>query len=97
MRTISRIETRRHEILTKMSEMYSVRRGTINEQHFKVSLKRTKVVVRGPYYIVPRNEGNKTVSTRLRLDETPEQARQDVAAHKRFKERCKEFEELTDL
>jgi hypothetical protein len=73
-----------------------MRRGTINEQHFKTRLKGKKgIVLQGPYYVLSRREGEKTVSKRLRSLGELEEAQREVAAYKRFMTLCREFEELT--
>ncbi len=73
-----------------------MRRGTVSEQHFKIRLKRTKgIALQGPYYVLSRREGKKTMSNRLRSGPEVEQARKDVAEYKRFMGLCHEFEQLT--
>jgi hypothetical protein len=73
-----------------------MRRGTINEQHFKTRLKgRKEMVLQGPYYVLSRREGDKTVSKRLRSPAELERARKDVAEYKRFMGLCQQFEKLT--
>ena len=63
----------------------------------KVQLKsREEPVRRGPYYVLSRREGKQTVSRRLRSEEEIEEARRQVAEHKRFRELCEEFEQLTE-
>jgi hypothetical protein len=52
------------------------------------------MVHQGPYYVLSKREGNKTVSKRLRVTEL-EQAQKDVAEYKRFLGLCQEFERLT--
>ena len=97
MRTIKELEERRIRILKEMGMVRSMKRGTINEQYLKVKLKGKKEpVLRGPYYVFSRREGNKTVSRRLRPGEELEQARRDISAHKKFVELCREFEQLTE-
>lgn len=97
MNTVSHIEKRRQEILKEMGTIRSLRRGTINEQYFRARPKRTQeVAMRGPYYVLSRNEGGKTRSRRLTSQQELEGARRDVAAHKRFKELCGEYEGLTE-
>ena len=96
MDTIQQLEARRNAILEQMRSIRSMRRGTINEQYFKTRLKGTKGVVhQGPYYVLSRREGDKTVSKRLRSVGELEQGQKDVAEYKRFLGLCQEFERLT--
>jgi len=96
MDTIQELEARRNVILEQMRCIRSMRRGTINEQHFKIRLKGKRgVALQGPYYVLSRREGGKTASRRLRSGAEVEQARRDVAEYKRFMGLCQEFERLT--
>jgi hypothetical protein len=96
MDTVQELEARRNAIIEQMRSIRSMRRGTISEQHFKTHLKGRKgVVLQGPYYVLSRREGEKTVSKRLRSPVELEQARKDVAEHKTFLGLCQEFERLT--
>jgi hypothetical protein len=52
------------------------------------------MVHQGPYYVLSRREGEKTVSKRLRVTDL-EQAQKDIAEYKRFLGLCQEFERLT--
>ncbi|MBI4832528.1 MAG: hypothetical protein HY801_13465, partial [Candidatus Lindowbacteria bacterium] len=75
----------------------SMERGSINEQFLKVAHKGKKEpVLRGPYYVISRREGNKTVGYRLTTSEELSRAREDVGRHKRFQALCQEFERLTE-
>lgn len=97
MDTIAAIDRKRRDILEEMLAMRSMKRGTINEQFFEVKLMgKTKPVRRGPYYVLSRREGKKTVSQRLTSSQDLERARQDIHVQKRFRELCREFEELTE-
>jgi len=96
MNTIQELEAQRNAILEEMRSIRSMRRGTINEQHFKTRPKGRKgVIVQGPYYVLSRREGEKTVSKRLRFPAELEQARKDVGEYKRFMGLCQQFERLT--
>ena len=95
MDTMQELEARRNAILEEMRSIRSMRRGTINEQYFRVPVKGTgKAKLQGPYYVVSRREGERTVSQRLRPFEL-EQAQRDIAARKRFALLCRQFEQLT--
>jgi hypothetical protein len=97
MDTIQQLEARRLALLEEFRSFRSMRRGTINEQFFDVYLKgKAKTVRRGPYYVLSRKEGDKTVSRRLTTGEALEQARQDTEAHKRFHALCREFEQVVE-
>jgi len=96
METIQQLEARRNAILEEMRLIRSMRRGTINEQHFKSRLKgRRGMVFQGPYYVLSRREGEKTVSKRLKSPAELERARKEVAEYKRFMGLCQQFERLT--
>jgi len=74
MNTVQELEARRNAIIEQMRSIRSMRRGTINGQHFKTRLKGRKgVVLQGPYYVLSRREGEKTVSKPCRssLKRTP--------------------------
>lgn len=97
MKEIQELEEKREATLDQMRAMRTMKRGTINEQYLKVRHKgKKKPVLRGPYHVLSRREGNRTVSERLRNDEELQRARNDVEAHKRFVSLCGEFVRLTE-
>ena len=96
METVQELEARRNAILEEMRSIRSMRRGTINGQHFKTHLKGKRgMVLQGPYYVLSRREGEKTVSKRLRSPAELERAQKEVAEYKRFMGLCQQFERLT--
>jgi len=96
MDMVRQLEQRRAIILEQMRSIRAMRRGTINEQYFAASAPgRAGPGLRGPYYVLSRNQAGKTVSQRLHAEQV-EQARADVAAHRRFVELCREYERLTE-
>jgi len=97
MGTSETLEARREKIIREMLSIRSMRKGTINEQYLKVRrVGRKEAVECGPYYVLSRREGNKTVSQRLTTVGELEQARRDVAEHQKFVALCKEYEEVTE-
>ncbi len=96
MDTVQQLEARRNAVLEEMRSIRFMRRGTINEQYFKTRLKGKKGIVhQGPYYVLSKREGEKTVSKRLRSVAELQQAQKDVAEYKRFLGLCQQFERLT--
>ena len=95
MDDIRSIEAARDQVLEELRKIRSLRRGTINEQFF-TDKRGDEPVRRGPYYVLSRREGGKTVSRRLKPGEDLEQARTDIAEHKRFGELCARLEQLTE-
>jgi hypothetical protein len=96
METVQELEAQRNAILEQMRSIRSMRRGTINGQHFKTHLKGRKgVALQGPYYVLSRREGEKTVSKRLKSPAELEQAQGDISEYKRFMELCQQFERMT--
>jgi len=94
---IEELIARRDSILKEMGSIRSMKRGTITEQYLKVRHEgQSEPVLRGPYYLFSRKENKRTVGKRLTSAAELAQARADVAAHKRFVQLCREFEELTE-
>ena len=63
MGSIKELEAQRDSVLEQLRAIRSLERGSISEQYLKGSA-RGKPVVRGPYYVVSRHEGGRTVSRR---------------------------------
>ena len=86
----------REEIIEKIKEIRTMRRGTINEQYIKVPRKEKEPSIKGPYYVLSRNEGGKTVGFRLNSQKELELATKDVEAYKEFNILTKEFVSVTE-
>ncbi len=99
MDTILELEAQRDALLSEMKSIRSMRRGTINEQYLDVPhVAMRESVKRGPYFVLSRYdaERKKTISKRLTTQEELDQARNDVAAYKRYVALCERFEDLTE-
>lgn len=99
MDRIEELDAKRDAILGELRSIRSMKRGTVNEQFLYILHKGLEhPVKRGPYYVLSRYEPaqKKTLSWRLTTPEELEQARRDVAAHKRYIALCEEFEHLTE-
>ena len=66
MMPIEDLEKRREELLSQIEEIRTMKRETINEQYLKVPRKEKEPALRGPYYVLSRNEGGKTVGFRIK-------------------------------
>ena len=97
MDPLQRIEVQRLAILDSLKAIRSMRRGAISEQYFPVLRQgQQRAERRGPYYVLSRHQGSKTISQRLTSPEALQQARNDIEAFKRFQALCREFERLTE-
>ena len=97
MGTIEALAARREAILAEMRGIRFMERGSINEHYVRVKLRGKKEpILRGPYYVISRRGEKKTVGYQLKTPEELARARREVAAHHRFRELCREFEEVTE-
>ena len=97
MDTVQQLEQRRRAILEQMAAIRSMRRGTVNQQYLRVPHKgRASPKLCGPYFVLTGKRAGRTVSQRLTSPQQVAAARADIAAHQRFVELCKEFEQLTE-
>lgn len=95
MSFLQKLEQKRLGILEKMGSIRFMRRGTINEQYLQVKQKGNQPLLRGPYYVLSRNEEGRTKSQRLKKNEV-EQVRQDVEAYREFQKLSKEYVDVTE-
>jgi len=96
MNDLKTIEARRDALLEQMRSIRSMKSGSITQQYLKVPQKGKPAAQRGPYYVYCKSQKGRTISQRLKSAKEVKQAKEDVAAHKRFVALCKEFEELTE-
>lgn len=96
MNTIQALEDQRNQILEKMKNIRSLKRGSITEQFLKVAKKGQQATRCGPYYVLSRRIEGKTSSKRLKPGHELEQARQDIQRHQEFVQLCRQFEQLTE-
>lgn len=74
--------------------MRSLHPGNINEQFVK-GQRGGKAVMRGPYPVLCWRVGKKVFSQRLRSEQEIREAQRDTGNFRRFKELCKQLEDLT--
>lgn len=101
MKKSEELERRKNEIITELHQMQTMRRGTVSEQYLKVPRKGKEPSIRGPYYVLARNEQGKTISTRINTLEELELVQKDIETYKKFTCLSKEFvsvmESITDI
>jgi hypothetical protein len=96
MELTASIELRRQQVAEQMLRLGPMKRGTLNEQYLAAAHKGPgKPVLRGPYYVLSRKEGGKTVSRRVCAEDI-ERTRQQISRYSRFLELCREFAELSE-
>ena len=93
---IEDLKKRRDELIEQIKGITMMRRGTINENYLKVKRKGKEPSIRGPYYVLSRNEGGKTVGFRLKTQEEIAFAQKDVDSYKEFNKISKEFVTVTE-
>lgn len=86
---------RRNALLEELGGITALRKGYLNEQWFPIVRNNKKTSqLRGPYHVWSYKEGKKTVSKRVIGQLEIEQAQSDAANYARFKELCRELEEI---
>ena len=84
--TLRSLDARRIEIIRKMSEIKSMRKGTVNEQYKSIRHKNGETVAKGPYYVLTHKaSGGKTVSEAVPSSNIL-YMRQEVDNYKEFRE-----------
>ena len=95
MSLLQKLEQQRLNILDQIGKIRYMRRGTINEQYLRVPQKEKEALLRGPYYVLSRNEDGRTKSSRVNKAEL-DLVRQDIEAYKEFQKLSKEYVDVTE-
>ena len=82
--TYPTLELRRQTLLQQLSGLQQLRRGSLTEQFLLVKRKDGSRVKRGPYPLLTRKEGQKTVSRRLTDPDLLPLCRQQIQAMCQF-------------
>ena len=80
----SNLELKRQQLLQQLSSFHQLRRGSLTEQFFTVKRKDGSKVKRGPYPLLTRKDGQKTVSRRVSDPELVPIYRQQIQAMRQF-------------
>jgi len=101
MKSIEELEKRKSEIIVEIQKIQTMRRGSVNEQYLKVPRQGKEPSIRGPYYVLARNENGKTISIRINNPEELDLIQGDIESYKKFTRLSKEFvlvtEAITDI
>jgi hypothetical protein len=97
----SNLELKRQQLLEQLSAFHQLRRGSLTEQFLTVKRKDGSRVKRGPYPLLTRKEGQKSVSLRVRDPQLVPLYRQQIQAMRQFESVVDQLvrvgEQLSDL
>ena len=97
----SKLEQQRQNLLQQLSGLSQLRRGSLTEQFLMVKRKDGSKVKRGPYPLLTRKEGQKTLSQRLTDPNLIPVYRQQIHAMRQFEtvvgQLVRVGEQLSDL
>ncbi|MGD0538905.1 MAG: DUF6788 family protein [Verrucomicrobiota bacterium] len=95
------LEHRRQALLEQLADLRELRRGSLTEQFLRVQHADGSVVKRGPYPLLTRKHGRKTLSVRLTDPEVVPLYRQQIQALRQFETVVDQLvgvgEQLSDL
>ena len=96
-----KLEQQRQHLLRQLSGLPQLRRGSLTEQFLMVKRKDGSKVKRGPYPLLTRKEGQKTLSQRLTDPDLVPVYRQQIRAMRQFEgvvdQLVRVGEQLSDL
>jgi len=97
----SNLERRRHALLEQLAGLRALRRGSLSEQFLQVKQADGSLIKRGPYPLLTRKQGGKTLSVRLTDPALVPLYRQQIQALRQFETVVDQLvgvgEELSDL
>ena len=100
-RDYSNLEHKRQQLLQQLSAFQQLRRGSLTEQFLMVKRKDGSKVKRGPYPLLTRKEGQKTLSLRVSDPQLVPIYRQQIQAMRQFESVVDQLvrvgEQLSDL
>jgi hypothetical protein len=95
------LERQRQSLLQQLAGLPQLRRGSLTEQVFQAKRRDGSRVLRGPYPLLTRKEGQKTISLRLTDPELVPLYRQQIQAMRQFETVVDQLvrvgEQLSDL
>ena len=98
---VPNLEHQRQALLRQLSGLAQLRRGSLTEQFLLVKRKDGSRVKRGPYPLLTRKQGSKTVSRRLTDPQLVPLYRQQIQARRQFETVVDQLvrvgEQLSDL
>ena len=90
------LEAKREALVHRMLTIRSMRRGALSEQYVARTRKGEPTGdYRGPYYVLSRRHGGRTVSQRIDRGDV-DQVREDLEHYEVFMQLCDEFVEVTE-
>src|SRR6266852_743990 len=96
-----KLEQQRQVLLQQLSSLRELRRGSLTEQFLTVKHTDGSMVKRGPYPLLTRKQGQKTVSLRLKDPQLIPVYRRQIQAMREFETVVDQFvrvgEQLSDL
>jgi hypothetical protein len=95
MSLLSELRARKREILSQITGLGDMRRGSVVEQWYEGTCKDGSVLRRGPYPLYTYKDKGKTVSRRLLGDAEVERYREQIGEFRRFQELSAELVEVS--
>ena len=91
----AQLALRRREIVREISEIQSMRKGVLNSKYQKIRHKNGEVVVKGPYYVLTKKGGGKTISKAVSPGDA-QHIQEEVDNYKRFRQLSDEYVDVCE-